>query len=173
MKFGEKLIQTKLSSRLSRKGCRLLFSPVLLRKFTNSDNTSGSRDHRTSGRREGSGLQEMIRENSQKTFSFRFELESSSSISKFINSLEWFSELEHLKNILEINDGHFGAKKVRILLGILTYWQPYKYEVHEKIRSMRPINTATKHFTRYFRTWGSQITQVFTKTCGRDHAFQL
>ena len=35
VKFGEKLIQTKLSSRLSRKGCRLPFSPVLLRKFTN------------------------------------------------------------------------------------------------------------------------------------------
>ena len=141
MKFGEKLIQTKLSSRLSRKGSRLLFSPVLLRKFTNSDNTSGSRDHRTSGRREGSGLQEMIRENSQKTFSFRFRSWKvpspfRSSFISIINSLEWFSELEHLENILEINDGHFGAKKVGILLEML-YWQPYKHEGHEKIRSIR------------------------------------
>ena len=35
MKFGEKLFQTKLLSRLSHKVCRLLPSPVLLRKFTN------------------------------------------------------------------------------------------------------------------------------------------
>ena len=34
MKFGEKLFQTKLLSRLSLKVCRLLSSPVLLRKFT-------------------------------------------------------------------------------------------------------------------------------------------
>ena len=34
MKFGEKLFQTKLLSRLSHKVCRLLPSPVLLRKFT-------------------------------------------------------------------------------------------------------------------------------------------
>ena len=33
MKFGEKLFQTKLLSRLSHKICRLLFSPGLLRKF--------------------------------------------------------------------------------------------------------------------------------------------
>ena len=33
--FGEKLFQTKLLSRLSHKVCRLLSSPVLLRKFTN------------------------------------------------------------------------------------------------------------------------------------------
>ena len=32
--FGEKLFQTKLLSRLSHKVCRLLSSPVLLRKFT-------------------------------------------------------------------------------------------------------------------------------------------
>ena len=36
MKFGEKLLQTKLLSRLSHKVCRLLPSPVLLRKFTNA-----------------------------------------------------------------------------------------------------------------------------------------
>ena len=35
MKFGEKLFQIKLLSRLSHKVCRLLSSPVLLRKFTN------------------------------------------------------------------------------------------------------------------------------------------
>ena len=35
MKFGEKLFETKLLSRLSRKVCSLLSSPVLLRKFTN------------------------------------------------------------------------------------------------------------------------------------------
>ena len=34
MKFGEKLFQIKLLSRLSHKVCRLLSSPVLLRKFT-------------------------------------------------------------------------------------------------------------------------------------------
>ena len=34
VKFGEKLLQTKLLSRLSHKGCRRLSSPVLLRKFT-------------------------------------------------------------------------------------------------------------------------------------------
>ena len=34
MNFGEKLFQTKLLSRLSHKVCRLLPSPVLLRKFT-------------------------------------------------------------------------------------------------------------------------------------------
>ena len=34
MKFGERLFQTKLVSRLSHKVCRLLSSPVLLRKFT-------------------------------------------------------------------------------------------------------------------------------------------
>ena len=33
--FGEKLFQTKLLSRLSHKVCRLLSSPVLLRKFIN------------------------------------------------------------------------------------------------------------------------------------------
>ena len=119
------------------------FFPVLLRKLTiYSEHTSGSRDHRTSDRREGSGLQEMIRENSQKTFSFRFRCWKvrrpfRSSFILIINSLEWFSELEHLKNILEINDGHVAAKKVRILLEILTYWQPYKYEGHEKIQSIR------------------------------------
>ena len=32
---GEKLFQTNLLSRLSHKVCRLLSSPVLLRKFTN------------------------------------------------------------------------------------------------------------------------------------------
>ena len=32
LKFGEKLFQTKLLSRLSHKVCRLLFCPVLLRK---------------------------------------------------------------------------------------------------------------------------------------------
>ena len=142
MKFGEKLIQTKLSSRLSRKGCRLLSSPVLLRKFTNSDNTSGSRDHRTSGRREGSGLQEMIRENSQKTFSFRFR---SWKVRRPVSKFFYFDHQQFgvifwartLKNILEINDWHFGAKKVGILLEMLTYWQPYKHEGHEKIRSIR------------------------------------
>ena len=37
VKFGEKLFQTKLLSvRLSHKVCRLLSSPVLLRKFTNT-----------------------------------------------------------------------------------------------------------------------------------------
>ena len=36
MNFGEKLFQTKLLSRLSHKVCRLLPSPVLLRKFTNN-----------------------------------------------------------------------------------------------------------------------------------------
>ena len=35
VKFGEKILQTKLLSRLSHKVCRLLSSPVLLRKFTN------------------------------------------------------------------------------------------------------------------------------------------
>ena len=34
MNFGEKLFQAKLLSRLSHKVCRLLSSPVLLRKFT-------------------------------------------------------------------------------------------------------------------------------------------
>ena len=34
MKFGKKLFQAKLLSRLSQKVCRLLSSPVLLRKFT-------------------------------------------------------------------------------------------------------------------------------------------
>ena len=34
MKFGEKLFQAKLLSRLSHKVYRLLSSPVLLRKFT-------------------------------------------------------------------------------------------------------------------------------------------
>ena len=34
VKFGEKLFQTKLLSHLSNKVCRLLSSPVLLRKFT-------------------------------------------------------------------------------------------------------------------------------------------
>ena len=37
-----------------------------------------------------------------------------SSFISIINSLEWFSELQYLKNILEINAGHFEAKKVRI-----------------------------------------------------------
>ena len=36
VKFGEKLFQTKLLSHLSNKVCRLLSSPVLLRKFTNT-----------------------------------------------------------------------------------------------------------------------------------------
>ena len=35
MKFGGKVFQTELLSRLSHKECRLLSSPVLLRKFTN------------------------------------------------------------------------------------------------------------------------------------------
>jgi len=35
VKFGEKIFQTKLLSHLSHKVCRLLSSPVLLRKFTN------------------------------------------------------------------------------------------------------------------------------------------
>ena len=39
MNFGEKLFQTKLLSRLSHKVCRLLPSPVLLRKFTISEFT--------------------------------------------------------------------------------------------------------------------------------------
>ena len=34
---GEKLFQTNLLSRLSHKVCRLLSSPVLLRKFTSID----------------------------------------------------------------------------------------------------------------------------------------
>ena len=34
MKFGEKLFQTKLLSRLSHNVCRLRSSPVLLRKFS-------------------------------------------------------------------------------------------------------------------------------------------
>ena len=37
MKFGEKLFQTKLLSRLSHKACRLLSFPVLLRNFTNNN----------------------------------------------------------------------------------------------------------------------------------------
>ena len=37
MKFGEKLFQTKLLSRLSLMACRLLYSPVLLLKFTSYD----------------------------------------------------------------------------------------------------------------------------------------
>ena len=41
MNFCEKLFQTKLLSRLSHKVCRLLFSPVLLRKFTNNDSGDG------------------------------------------------------------------------------------------------------------------------------------
>ena len=36
MKFGEKLFQTKLLSRLSHKVCRLLSSPVLMRKSTSN-----------------------------------------------------------------------------------------------------------------------------------------
>ena len=67
----------------------------------------------------------------------KFVVPFRSSFILIINSLEWFSELEHLKNILEINDWHFGAKKVGILLEMLTYWQPYKHEGHEKIRSIR------------------------------------
>ena len=35
MESGVKLFQTKLLSRLSHKVCRLLSSPILLRKFTN------------------------------------------------------------------------------------------------------------------------------------------
>ena len=35
VKFGKKLFRTKLLYRLSHKVCRLLPSPVLLRKFTN------------------------------------------------------------------------------------------------------------------------------------------
>ena len=34
VKFGEWFFQTKLLSRLSHKGCHLLSSPFLLRKFT-------------------------------------------------------------------------------------------------------------------------------------------
>ena len=34
MKYGGKVVQTKLLSRLSHKVCRLLSSPVLLLKFT-------------------------------------------------------------------------------------------------------------------------------------------
>ena len=41
MKFGKKLFQAKLLSRLSHKVCRLLSSPVLLHKFT----TDGMWDH--------------------------------------------------------------------------------------------------------------------------------
>ena len=44
MNFCEKLFQTKLLSRLSHKVCRLLFSPVLLRKFTNIQRHSELRD---------------------------------------------------------------------------------------------------------------------------------
>ena len=47
MKFGEKLFQTKLLSRLSHKVCRLLSSPVLLRKFTILAGKRGSRRHST------------------------------------------------------------------------------------------------------------------------------
>ena len=39
MKFGGKVFLTKLLSRLSHKVCRLLSSPVLLRKLTNSANS--------------------------------------------------------------------------------------------------------------------------------------
>ena len=46
MKFGEKVFQTKLLSRLSHKVCRLLSSPVLLRKFT----TKQQRRRRQRGR---------------------------------------------------------------------------------------------------------------------------
>ena len=44
MNFCEKLFQTKLLSRLSHKVCRLLSSPVLLRKFTNIQRHSELRD---------------------------------------------------------------------------------------------------------------------------------
>ena len=37
VKFGEKLFQTKLLLRLSLMACRLLYSPVLLLKFTSYD----------------------------------------------------------------------------------------------------------------------------------------
>ena len=47
MKFGEKLFQTKLLSRLSHKACRLLSFPVLLRKFTILAGKRGSRRHST------------------------------------------------------------------------------------------------------------------------------
>ena len=47
--FGEKLFQTKLLSRLSHKVCRLLSSPVLLRKFTNAS-TAKSEEHGKKGK---------------------------------------------------------------------------------------------------------------------------
>ena len=43
MKFGEKLSQSNLS-RLSHKACRLLPSPVLLRKFTIVQRGTGNGD---------------------------------------------------------------------------------------------------------------------------------
>ena len=49
MNFGEKLFQAKLLSRLSHKVCRLLSSPVLLRKFTNDDG-DGNEDRKKSNR---------------------------------------------------------------------------------------------------------------------------
>ena len=93
------------------------------------------------GGEKGLGYRKWSGKYSQKTFSFTFRSWKvpspfRSSFISIINSLEWFSELEHLENILEINDGHFGAKKVGILLEML-YWQPYKHEGHEKIRSIR------------------------------------
>ena len=52
MKFGEKLFQTKLLSRLSHKVCRLLSSPVLLRKCTKLADLATERErHLTTGKR--------------------------------------------------------------------------------------------------------------------------
>ena len=52
MKFGEKLFQTKLLSRLSNKVCRLLSSPVLLRKCTKLADLATERErHLTTGKR--------------------------------------------------------------------------------------------------------------------------
>ena len=52
VKFGEKLFQTTLS-RLSHKVCRLLSSPVLLRKFTNIPLGRNNNNKKTCGEKEG------------------------------------------------------------------------------------------------------------------------
>ena len=56
VKFGEKLFQTKLLSRLSHKVCRLLSSPVLLRKFTNIPFGRNNNNQKTCGEKEGGML---------------------------------------------------------------------------------------------------------------------
>ena len=92
-------------------------------------------------------------ENTQKTFSFRFRSWKvrrpfRSSFISIINSLEWFSELQYLKNILEINAGHFEAK--RYVFQVLTDWKPCKYKGHEKIRSIQ-VWAADKHRNKAFQ----------------------